>query len=136
MIQFYFLSIFFNAITGYILITDGDRDEESLGSGIRFSIRDKTLHLVLGILAAITGLLKLLSSIQGDVPVLGDIIPAIIGFVVGFILVFEYYRDHSSLDNEKYEKIEMILIKNKKFIGFVALISAGIHFLFPQVLLL
>ncbi|MDR3168121.1 MAG: hypothetical protein LBT93_09260 [Treponema sp.] len=119
-----------------MFISDGDREEESLGAGFRFSLRDKTFRLVLGILAVITGLLKLLSSIQGDVPMVGDIIPAIIGFAVGFILVFEYYREYSSIDNEKYEKIERVLIKNKKFIGFIALISAGIHFLFPQVLFL
>jgi hypothetical protein len=136
MIQFYFLSIFFNALAGYILITDGDRGEESLNPGIQFSFGDKTFRMVLGILALITGLLKLLSSTQGDIPVVGDLIPAIVGFAAGFIFIFEYFREHSALDFEKYEKIEAVFVKNKRFIGFIALISAALHFLFPQALLL
>jgi hypothetical protein len=136
MIQFYFLSVFFNALAGYILITDGDRGEESLSLGMEFSFNNGTFRMVLGILAMVTGLLKLLSSIQGDIPVLGDLVPALMGFVLGFILVFGYYREHSSVDDEKYEKIEGILIKNKRFIGLIALVSAALHFLFPQVLFL
>jgi hypothetical protein len=136
MIQFYFLSIFFNALAGYILITDGDRGEEPLDPGVRFSLGNKTFRMVLGILALITGLFKILSSTQGDIPVVGDLIPAVMGFAVGFILIFEFFRERSTLDFEKYEKIESVFVKNKRFIGFIALASALLHFLFPQVLLL
>jgi hypothetical protein len=136
MIQFYFLSILFNALSGYMLITDGDRGEESPSPGIQFLINNGTFRMVLGILTLITGLLKLLSSVQGDVPVVGDLIPSLVGFVMGFILVFDYFRKHSSPDVQKYEKIEAVLAKNRRLIGFVALASAALHFMFPQVLLL
>jgi hypothetical protein len=136
MIQFYFLSIFFNAVTGYILITEDEGEEKSISDHFQFSIDNDTLRMILGILSIVTGLLKLLSSVQGDVPVIGDFIPAITGFAAGFILIFEFYRKHSLVDSDKYENIDGFLLKNKKWIGFVVLAAAILHFLFPQALLL
>jgi len=135
MLQFYFLSIVLNSLSGYILIL-GDEDAGlELKSG--FSLKDETFRLVVGILSAVTGLLKLLSAIRGDVPVIGDLIPALMGFLTGFILVFEYYRNRSSLeDSGQSEKIDRILVNNKKIIGIAALVAAALHFLFPGVLLL
>lgn len=136
MIQFYFLSIFFNALTGYILITDEEGAERSPDSGIQLVFGSGNFRLILGILSVITALLKLLSSVQGDIPIVGDIIPAFAGFIGGFILVFEYYRKHSVVGPEKYEKMETALHKNKRWMGFFILAVAVLHFLFPQALLL
>ena len=135
MLQFYFLSIVINAIVGYIHLT-GD-DEGVLELGGRFSLKDETSKLVLGILSVLTGLFKVLSPIEGDLPVLGDLLPAATGILGGFILIFEYYKNRSSLDDsEETEKIGHVLVVNKKIIGVVCLITAVLHFLFPKVLLL
>jgi hypothetical protein len=134
MIQFYFLSIFFNVLVGYILITGEEGNSFEIRPG--FSLKDETVRLVIGILGMATGILKLLSSVEGDLPVLGDIIPAVVGFGAGFVLVFEYYRGHASLDDEKGESINQALIRNKKIIGIAAMAVAALHFLFPTVLLL
>jgi hypothetical protein len=133
MIQFYFLSVFLNALAGYVLISE-DLSDMEINTG--FSLTNETFRLVLGILAMVTGLLKLLSAIDGDLRILGDLLPAAAGLVSGFILVFEYYRSHSTLDGDESSKIDSLLVRNKKIIGFVALISAALHFLFPKVLLL
>ena len=135
MLQFYFLSIVLNALAGYFLLTgEGDRILELKGG---FSLRDETLKLVLGILSVLTGLLKILSPIEGDLPVLGDLIPAAAGFITGFILIFEYYKNRSSVDNSEHtENIDRVLIGNKKIIGVVSIVAAVLHFLFPKVLLL
>ena len=135
MIQFYFLSIVLNALAGYILITGND--EGVLEFKSEFSLKNETFRLVLGILSVIIGFLKILSPVEGDVHVIGDFVPAITGFLAGFILVFEYYRSRSTLENSKStEKIDRILLSNKKIIGVAALIVAFLHFLFPKVLLL
>ena len=135
MLQFYFLSIVLNSLAGYILISGDEDGCLELKSG--FSIKDETFRLVVGILSAITGLLKLLSATNGDLPVIGDLIPALMGFLTGFILIFEYYRSRSSLEDlGQPEKIDRILVNNKKIIGIAALIAAALHFLFPTVLLL
>jgi uncharacterized membrane-anchored protein len=134
MIQFYFLSIFFNVLAGYVLITGEEGKPFEIHPG--FSFKDESSRLVLGILTMATGILKLLSSVEGDMPVLGDIIPAVIGFGAGFVLVFEYYRSHAGLDDEKGESIGHVLVRNRKIIGFLAVAAAALHFLFPKVLLL
>jgi hypothetical protein len=136
MIQFYFLSIVLNVLAGYILAFGADVDDIDLESKIRIPIHTETFRLVLGVVTILVGLLKILSAIQGDVPVIGDLVPALAGFLAGFILIFEYYRSRSAIDFEHTEKIEQFLMNNKKWIGFLAIAVAVLHFLFPTVLLL
>lgn len=135
MLQFYFLSVVLNAFAGIVFFFG--EENTSLESGFSFSLKDDTLKFAAGILSAITGLLKILSPIEGDLPVLGDIVPAAVNFLCGFILIFEYYRRRSSIGaTEQTDKIDTLLLQNKKIIGFVALAAAALHFLFPKVLLL
>jgi len=124
-----------NALAGYVLIS-GDRDAPMVfKSG--FSIKDETFRLVVGVASALTGLMKILSSVEGDVPIIGDLFPALTGFLAGFILVFEYYRNRTSVEvTERVEKVDRLLVANKKIIGVAALVAAVLHFLFPTVLLL
>jgi hypothetical protein len=136
MIQFYFLSILLNGLSGYTLIQNVDDDPVEPDTGFRFSIRNETFRLILGVATIITGLLKILSSTRGDVPVVGDLVPALAGFLAGFILVFEYYRSRSTLEPEHTDKIEQVLIHNKKWVGYFALAAAALHFFLPSVLFL
>ncbi|MDR1618980.1 MAG: hypothetical protein LBS06_08070, partial [Treponema sp.] len=105
MIQFYFLSILFNLVSGYLLVTDRPEAEESVESSLKFPVNSGTLKLILGILTALTGLLKLLSSVEGDVPVAGDLLPALTGMVAGVVLVFSYYREQSTLETEGVKRM-------------------------------
>ena len=133
MIQFYFLSIVLNALTGYLLISEDD-DVLEFKSG--FSLKDETFKLIVGILTAVVGFLKILSVTEGDLPVIGDLFPAASGLLAGFILIFGYYRSRlSSETSGQTEKIEK-LFSYKKIIGVTTLIAAVLHFLFPKVLLL
>ncbi|MDR2178367.1 MAG: hypothetical protein LBP20_10070 [Treponema sp.] len=136
MIQFYFLSILLNAMAGFILFTNnGGEGADTTESEIRFSLRNETIRLVLGILGAVTGLLKLLSPVQGDIPVVGDLVPAVAGLVTGFILLFDYYHGRSFFE-EGDSRMTQIITVNRKWIGFAAMIIAALHFIFPRVLLL
>lgn len=136
MIQIYFLSIFFNVLAGYTLVSEDDKNALEIRPG--FSLKDETTRLILGILSMVTGVLKLLSSVDGDIPILGDLFPAAAGFAAGFILVYSYYRNRNTVDQEKEnrETFVQILLKNKKIIGFIAIAAAALHFLFPRVLFL
>ncbi|MDR1898799.1 MAG: hypothetical protein LBQ55_02205 [Treponema sp.] len=136
MIQFYFLSILFNLVSGYLLITDKAEDEESVENSMKFSINAGTLKLILGVLTALTGLLKLLSSVEGDVPVAGDLLPALTGMAAGVFLVFSYYRERSTLETDTIRHTGEIILKHKKWVGMVAVAAALLHFLFPRVLFL
>jgi hypothetical protein len=135
MIQFYFLSIVLNALAGYLLFSGDESDALEFKGG--FSLKDETFKLVVGILSALTGLLKILSSVEGDVRVVGDLVPAITGLLGGFVLVFEYYRNRSSPEiSDGAEKMDRFFSANKKIIGIVSLVAAVLHFLFPRVLFL
>ncbi|MDR2619116.1 MAG: hypothetical protein LBC62_09625 [Treponema sp.] len=134
MIQFYFLSIFFNVLAGYILVSGDESGPLEVRPGL--SLNDEAVRLILGILCMVTGVLKLLSSVEGDLPVLGDIIPALVGFAAGFVLVFEYYRGRAGVESGGAESFNLMLVRNKKIVGAAAIITAALHFLFPKVLLL
>ena len=139
MLQFYLLSVLMNALAGYILFFGDSGGVLEWRCG--FSVKSETYRLVVGILSAFTGLFKLLSSIQGDLPVIGDIVPAVTGVLCGFILIYEYYLNLSVGDDfqqeaENSKKETGFLVANKKLIGAAAMIAAVLHFLFPTVLLL
>jgi hypothetical protein len=136
MVQIYFLSIFLNALTAYVLIIGGEEEETDSEPKFRFSIHNETFRLILGALTMVTGLLKLLSPVAGDVPVVGDLLPALTGLAAGFVLVFDFYRSRSSLASEQTEKIEGLLARSRKWIGFAAVAVAALHFMFPTVLFL
>jgi hypothetical protein len=136
MIQFYFLSILFNLVSGYLLVTDRTEAEESVENSLKFSVNAGTLKLILGILTALTGILKLLSSVEGDVPVAGDLLPALAGMAAGAVLVFSCYREQSTLETEGIEQPGEFILKYKKWIGIAAAASALLHFLFPKALFL
>ncbi|MDR0567950.1 MAG: hypothetical protein LBG87_01920 [Spirochaetaceae bacterium] len=121
MIQFYLLSVLCNAAAGYTLIS-GKEPQNSF-------------QLILGVLTAITGIFKLLSAVQGDVPVIGDIVPAGVGLIAGTALLLGYYRNVSSLEPAPEPSLlELFLDGYKKPIGFSAIAAAILHFLFPQAL--
>ena len=137
MIQLYFLSIVFNGLTGFLLILGDIGDGDSIKKNMKFSITGSGFRLILGILAAITGLLKLLSPMS-KMPILGDLIPAAAGLIGGFILIFGFYREHSArVDNEgDFDRIGQAFLQYKKVAGIALLITAALHFLFPTALFL
>ncbi|MDR3276110.1 MAG: hypothetical protein LBT11_02675 [Treponema sp.] len=134
MMQFYFLSILLNAVTGFILVTDKDREEPDTLASFRLDPSNGNFRFVLGLLTAVMGLLRLLSST--DVPVVGDIIPALAGLASGFSLIFDFYRSKTTLPSERVEKTGEFFQKNKRWLGFTAIGAALLHFLFPGLLLL
>jgi hypothetical protein len=136
MVQFYFLSILCNVAAGFVLINEGADTESSIESGLKFSLRNETFRLVLGILTMVTGLLKLLSSIEGDIQIIGDLVPAVSGLAAGFFLLFSYYQSRSVIDDENSARVALVVSRNRKWVGFVAIAAAVLHFLFPRALLL
>ena len=132
MIQFYFLSVLLNVLVGFYLFFDG---KISFLEQVSSAVNIETAKLVIGIFSALTGLVKILSPIEGDIPIIGDLLPASANLICGFILVFEFYRQRSTItDSEDTNKIEKFLLPNKKIIGGIAIIVAALHFLLPRVL--
>jgi hypothetical protein len=125
-----------------MLISREESDTNTRRNTINQVLEHDTLRLILGVLSIITGLFKLLSAVQGDVPIIGDLLPALSGFAGGFLLVLAYYRSHTGLSEARsleitpLERIGEKLVTHKRQIGFLALGTAVLHFLFPQALLI
>jgi len=138
--QLYFLSILCNGLSGYILFAGNGGAE--IEKGVHFSINNPTFHLVLGILSAVTGVLKLLSPSMG-IPILGDLVPAAAGVAAGLILIFGIYRRDASVNPSdsaetagKLDNLGGSMLRFRKTIGLGLLAVALIHFLFPQAIFL
>ena len=97
MLQFYFLSILLNLLVGLLLVfsDSGGGEESDLDDVINDSFQNRFLavfdnrnfRLIVGILCVLVGLMKLLSVTQGDVPVVGDLLPALAGIAGGFCVL-------------------------------------------------
>jgi len=136
MIQLYFLSILCNSLSGYILFAGNENEAEE--NSVSF-LNNPTFHLVLGILSAVTGILKLLSPSIGGILILGDLIPAAAGIMAGFMLIFGIYRKDTSMSIESTGTLDILganLLRFRKPIGLGLFAVSLIHFLFPQALFL
>jgi hypothetical protein len=133
MLPVYFLSIVLNALTGYLLAFGREETEKE---GLSLSLNNETVRLIIGVLSAITGILKVLSPVTGNIPVAGDLVPALANLGGGFILVFEFYRSRTTVASAAAERLGEIIEKNKKLTGFVCLAAAVLHFIFYPVLFL
>jgi hypothetical protein len=131
MLPFYFLTILFNAVLGYVLVFRERETREE--NGFSFSLDNEVFRLVLGAASVLTGLFKILSPVAGNIPVIGDLLPALANLAGGFILIFEYYRNRTTLRSEAVEKFGDIVDKNRKAAGFVAIGAAILHFVFHSV---
>lgn len=135
MIQFYLLSVVFNTITGLVLINN-----KTLSNAVNTSdsknpfYEAKNFLLILGILTAFTGFMKLLLVMDSNVVILGDLLPAIAGLVGGAIILFDFYKESTSVSFEVHPIIEKITTIGRKYIGIACLIIAFFHFILPQAL--
>lgn len=137
MLQFYFLSILLNSLTGLTLIFNSysDKAQDSLKNVPEF-FTNKTFKLIIGILCCFTALIKLLTSFPGSILIMGDLLPAIVGILGGIAILIDYYLNNSPSETKLNPKLESVFVTNKKYIGILCILSALLHFLFPRVIIL
>ncbi|MCL2243732.1 MAG: hypothetical protein FWC03_04600 [Treponema sp.] len=137
MIQLYLLSVLCNGLSGYILYAGDETRTDTSGKGLQFSIDNPTFHLVLGILCAVTGFLKLLSPSLDGILILGDMVPAASGLIAGILMIFGIYRKGvSSASEGQLDRLGANLLRYRKSVGLGLIGTALIHFLIPQALFL
>ena len=110
--------------------------EGGLGALAAPFLGDKTLQLVVGILSALTGLMKLLSPIQYDIAIIGDLIPSLAGLAAGAVLLLDWYQERSEVELALPESIQGIYEGGRKYLGIFCIIAAVLHFIFPRLLFL
>jgi len=131
MIQLYFLSILCNGLAGYVLFSNNNNTEK-----LPFSLNNSTFVLVLGILSAVTGVLKILSPVRGSF-LIGDLLPGSAGIIAGLALIFGIYRQNEvNAKPGQLDKIGYNLLAFKKPIAIGLMASALLHFIFGEIILL
>ncbi len=136
MIQFYFLSIVTNLLGGFVLSLDYLEQKFPGLVRMRAAVANNGFQLIVGILAFIFGILKLLSVTEGDIPVVGDLLPALSGLIIGITLFISYYKARSTVTTETVEKLDSVFMKNKSIIGIAGMVVGILHFIMPRVLFL
>ena len=147
MLQFYFLSVLLNLITGLILFcseknvskeiasTEEVQPEVQEKNDVLGFMDNKNFKLVLGVLSVLVGLMKLLSVVQNDVPVIGDLLPSAAGLVGGFCILLDFYKNSSTVEMNPNKFVQFVS-ENQKSIGIFCIVVAVLHFIFPKVLFL
>ena len=147
MLQFYFLSVLLNLITGLILFcseknvskeivsTEEVQSEVQVKNDVLGFMDNKNFKLVLGVLSVLVGLMKLLSVVQNDVPVIGDLLPSAAGLVGGFCILLDFYKNSSTVEMNPNKFVQFVS-ENQKSIGIFCIVVAVLHFIFPKVLFL
>lgn len=124
MLQFYFLSILFNLLAGFVLI-----NSEKNYLDVKL-LNEKKFRLVLGILSGLAGVIKLFVVVRTDIIILGDLLPAIAGIAGGIALLIHE-------DNEKLpDWAKKVFVANKYLVGICCMSIAIVHFVFPGALFL
>jgi hypothetical protein len=132
--QFYFLSVLVN-ITGGLLMAGNVIIKTIYNSeAIQKLLKIEAFLLIFSIIAAITGLFKIISPLKGDVYVIGDIFPAAASFTIAIHFFSKYLEEKNSVIFDPLGKIEPVVENYRSFIGIACIAIAILHFLFPQVL--
>jgi hypothetical protein len=141
MIQFYLVSVILNIVGGYSLCPDASARRGTSFDGVREFLCERTTRVVLGILTSVTGAFKLLTAMRGDIPVIGDFLPATAGMTVGVTILIDVYGGRPSPTQGSSTpraggSAERFLLRNKGVVGIAGIIAGIVHFLFPMVMFL
>lgn len=137
MVQFYFLAVCLNIVGGLIL-TAPDFSEKLpfLGQLKNALVEKQSGRVIFVLLLLFTGIFKILSVTKGDVPVIGDFLPAVSLFVLALSLSVDFFAEKSSVESSLVQRLNENLRKNGKIIGVSSIVIGVFHFIFPGVLFL
>jgi hypothetical protein len=100
---------------------------------LRRLFEEKSLKFTLGVVSLVIAVLKILGPIQGDVPVIGDLLPALGGLASGTILLFDFFRASSSIQSSTVEKLQGVILDYRKAAGLATAAAGLLHFIVPSV---
>lgn len=137
MYQIYLLSIVSILLSGVALAFE--RLNERIRIGLFFNqelFSSINFRLGLGLVTVLVGIFQFLTVAPGDIPVVGDLIPAVTGIVLGGILIVQYYQAKSTVESGVVSTVDRIFVKNASNFGVIGIVIAFLHFLLHRVLFL
>ncbi len=134
MVQFYFLSIFVNFIGGLLLANEVIKKQFPKLDALQELFAAQNFILSFSIISAVTGVFKIISVYDGDVPVIGDMIPALLSILIAVFLFLNWQKNKEVEINPTLEKTDSLIEKYRNIIGIAAIVISLLHFFFPDVL--
>jgi hypothetical protein len=137
MMQLYFLSILVNILAGTALCAEYFTGRFRWFAPLGQIAGGRPVRAVVGVLAAVVGFLKLLVlSAPHDLPVVGDLLPALAGLAMGASLLVQVLREKADLPGEAISRMEKVALAYRVPLGLAGLAVALLHFLLPGALFL
>ena len=135
--QIYFLVVITNILSGLVL-SGSFLDEKISGFGpCNTLMQNGKFKLVLGILSVLTALFTLLLKITpDDVVVLGDLLPAVTGGVMGSYLIMSFFYGSLEETRSWMKSFVDVMEDRGHIIGIAGMLVGVIHFLVPTALIL
>lgn len=141
--QFYLLTVVSTIVAGLALSSDYLKTKSEFFGSFRFLQKNRSIQIVAGLVTAAIGVLKLIFRSPGEeVIVVGDLLPAAAGIILGVILIGEAFRQHPK-EGAKQEKVGKSVEKVTERIatyripvGIAGAVIGLAHFLFPRILFL
>jgi hypothetical protein len=134
MMQFYFLSILANILAGLTLMSDYFAEKSKAFLPFRDLLAQKNVKTGIGISAFVIGFLKILLPVQ--TVVIGDILPALAGLVMGASLILGLLRERTKVSAETVDNLEKTVVTYRVPLGIAGLVISALHFLLPRALFL
>lgn len=144
--QFYLLTVVTTIVAGLALSSDYLGTKSEFFGSFRFLRQNRSIQITTGLITAVVGVLKLIFRSPGEeVIIAGDLLPAVVGIILGLILMGEAFRQHPKAEGEpeKVEKVEKSVEKVTKAImpyrvpvGIAGVVVGLLHFIFPGILFL
>ena len=141
--QFYLLSVVSTVVAGLALSSDHLGKKSDFFASFRFLRQNRSVQITAGLVTAAIGVLKLIFlSPREDIVVVGDLLPAAAGIILGLILIGEAFRQHPKEGSEEekvsksVEKVTRAIMPYRVPVGIAGAVVGLIHFLFPHILFL
>jgi hypothetical protein len=131
MLQIYFLSIACNLIVGMTLALEAIVKRIPWLSVFSDVLSNRRVKLWNGLSVIIIGFIALFVP-AGGVLIIGDLIPSVVGMVMGIALLFEVFRQDSIFPSESAIRQERIPVAYRITLGLLGIAVAVLHFFLPE----
>ena len=137
MAQIYFLSVMSLVVAGLTVAGDYLGERFAFLAGFKNLRGNRSAQILIGSVAALIGFLKLFVLSPGEqIYVIGDLLPAASGMLLGAVLLIESFRTTVQGAGENVEKVAARMLTFRLPLGIAGLVAALIHFLLPEYLVL
>jgi hypothetical protein len=141
--QFYLLTVVSTVVAGLALSSDYLGTKSECFGSFRFLRQNRSIQITAGLVTSVIGVLKLVFRSPGEgVIIVGDLLPAAVGIILGIILIGEAFRQHPKAEGEpegvekSVEKVTEAITPYRVPVGIAGVVVGLLHFIFPRILFL